>query len=103
MSDMTEAEITKAIIKWLETLPNTWIFKIHGHGYGLGGSQKTGVPDICLESERFGRIWLEVKTAKGQLKPSQEREFPKMQAAGARVHIVRSLEEVKAILLGEAA
>jgi hypothetical protein len=46
---------------------------------------------------------LEVKTAKGQLKPSQEREFPKMQAAGARVHIVRSLEEVKAILLGEAA
>jgi hypothetical protein len=38
---------------------------------------------------------VEVKTPKGKLEPSQEREIPRMQAAGATILIVRSLKELQ--------
>jgi hypothetical protein len=95
---MNESEITKTITDWLKTLPNVWWMKIYGQGFSRGGKQKTGVPDLCVESTRHGRLWVEVKTPKGKLETSQEREFPKMEAAGAKVIIVRSLEELRTIM-----
>lgn len=95
---MTESDITKSITDWLKTLPNVWFMKIHGHGFTKGGSQKTGVPDLLIESTRHGRLWVEVKTPKGQLEESQKKQFPLMETAGAKILIVRSLEELQTIM-----
>ena len=90
-----EGAIQKDITDWLSTLPNVWHFKVHAQKPGKNGAQKTGVPDLCLESTRHGRVWVEIKTPKGKLTDSQEREIPKMEAAGATVLIVRSLQELQ--------
>ncbi|MBA3829937.1 MAG: VRR-NUC domain-containing protein [Taibaiella sp.] len=90
-----EGAIQKAITDWLSTLPGCWFYKVHAQKPGKNGSQKTGVPDLTLESRRHGRVWIEIKTPKGTLTDSQKREIPKMQAAGATVIIVRSLEELR--------
>jgi len=90
-----EGEITKQITGWLSTLPNCWWMKIAGHGGRSTGAQKTGVPDLCIESTRHGRVWVEVKRPAGKLTESQEREIPKMEAAGAVVLVVRSLGELQ--------
>jgi hypothetical protein len=92
-----EGAIQKAITDWLSTLPNVWFYKVHFQKPNSRGSQKPGVPDLCIESARHkpGRIWIEVKTPKGQLEESQKREFPKMQAAGATILIVHSLKELQ--------
>ena len=95
---MSESEITKSIINWLNTLPQVWWMKIYGQGFSRGGKQKTGVPDLLIESSRHGRIWVEVKTPNGKLEPTQEKQFPKMEAAGAKIYIVRSLEELQIIM-----
>lgn len=94
---MTEAEITREITSWLRTLPECWYVKIKGMGGSSLGSQKTGVPDlyVCCQGRHY---WFEVKTAKGKLKPSQAREIPLMRQAGALVEVVRSLEEVQAVM-----
>jgi hypothetical protein len=90
-----EGAIQKAITDWLSTLPNVWFYKVHFQKPNSRGSQKPGVPDLCIESARHGRLWVEIKTPKGKLKPSQEREIPRMQAAGATILIVRSLKELQ--------
>lgn len=90
-----EGDITKQITGWLSTLPNCWWMKIAGHGGRSTGTQKTGVPDLCIESTRHGRVWVEVKRPAGKLTQSQEREIPKMEAAGATVLVVRSLKELQ--------
>ena len=95
-----EGEIQKQITDWLSSLPGCWFYKVHAQKPGKNGSQKTGVPDLCLESRYHtpGRIWIEIKTAKGQLTESQKREIPKMEAAGATVLVVRSLSELQTAL-----
>jgi hypothetical protein len=90
-----EGAIQKAITDWLSTLPNCWFYRVHFQKPNSRGSQKPGVPDICLESARHGRVWVEIKTPKGQLEESQKREFPRMKAAGATILIVRSLKELQ--------
>jgi hypothetical protein len=89
-----EGAIQKAITDWLTTLPNCWFYKVQAQRPGKNGAQKTGIPDLCVESTRHGRVWVEVKTPKGRLTESQEREIPRMKAAGATILIVRSLQEL---------
>ncbi len=38
---MTEKEFQKKVTKYLNTLPNTWFFKVWG-----GGFQRAGIPDL---------------------------------------------------------
>lgn len=93
-----EGAIQKEITDWLKTLPNLWFYKVHAQKPGKNGAQKTGIPDLCIETIRNGkpnRVWVEIKTLKGKLTESQEREIPRMEAAGAIVLIVRSLAELQ--------
>jgi len=48
---------------------------------------------------RRGRVvFIEFKTPKGKLTDGQTREIARFRAAGAEVHVARSLEDVKKIL-----
>jgi hypothetical protein len=40
---LTEKEFQRKVIKYLNTLPNTWFFKVWG-----GGFQRAGIPDLIL-------------------------------------------------------
>lgn len=86
---MTESELTKQILDYLKwALPGAWIRKNLGT---LG--QRKGIPDIEI-IHRGNPYFLEVKTLKGRLSPYQEREIDALRLAGARVYVVRSLEDV---------
>lgn len=64
---MKEADIVKAIMRFLKTLPNCFAWKEHGGMYGTAG-----IPDIiaCIDGKFYG---FEVKTDIGKpTKLSQE-------------------------------
>lgn len=54
---------------------------------------KAGVPDI-LTIYRGSVLFLEVKSLKGRLQPSQKERIPEINNAGAGVVIVKSVEDV---------
>lgn len=100
----TEHDIEKAITAFLRVaLPNDAVsFHTNGGGFKLsvyelsklkGAGYISGVPDRCI-------IWkgqayfLECKSAKGVLTQSQKEMFPRFEAAGARIAIVRSVDDV---------
>lgn len=66
--------------------------KLHGGPY-----QEAGLPDLVavLDGETY---WLEAKTETGSASPIQERQHERLRAAGANVHVVRSVGEVRKIL-----
>ncbi len=91
-----EARIVNAILKALNGLPHTFAKKTHGSRYSVGW------PDI-MGVHRGTAFALEVKTATGKATPRQIRELAKWQLAGARVGVVRSVDDALAIVTdGEA-
>ena len=89
---MLEKDITKAITKYLKTVPDCWFFKEHGGIYGTAG-----IPDlICCINGRF--VAFEVKTEKGVLSKLQETTLQRIQRAKGIAYKVTSLQEVKEIL-----
>jgi hypothetical protein len=58
--------------------------------------QTDGTPDLCALRNGL-TVWLEVKTAKGKVKPPQKALHEAMRDKGALVYVVRSLEDVQAI------
>jgi hypothetical protein len=58
--------------------------------------QRPNCPDLVITG--CTTVWLEVKTPTGRLRPGQKREIDEMRTAGAEVYVVRSLEEVDAIV-----
>lgn len=66
-----------------------WVFDLHGVGRGC--------PDLLVASR--GR-WLlvEVKGAKGRLTPQQVRFIGEAGLRGARVYVVRSVEDVARVV-----
>ena len=89
---MSEKEITHSILRYLKTVPNCFCFKEHGGMYGTAG-----VPDIlaCIDGRFFA---FEVKTEKGKLTKLQEATIGKILAAGGKAFVVRSTDEVRAVL-----
>ena len=89
---MLEADIVRAILTHLRTLERCFCWKEHGGPYGANG-----IPDIicCYKGHFFG---FEVKTAKGKPTKLQEAVIRKINTAGGTALIVRSVEDVKAIL-----
>ena len=69
-----------------------------GEGQREGARRKrrgcrAGVPDILTIYQ--GRVlFLEVKTPKGRLSPNQKERIPEIELAGARVVIVRSVDDI---------
>ena len=91
---MREADIVKAIMKYLKTVPRCFFFKEHGGMYGTAG-----IPDIivCIDGHFFG---FEVKTDVGRSTKLQEAVIQKILAAGGTALVVRSADEVKAVVEG---
>jgi hypothetical protein len=102
--NLAEKKITKKITDWLKTLEGCWYYKVSGGaGFMSNGrmvKSRPGVPDLLViyQSRTF---WFEIKSLTGKLSKVQQEEIARMQAAGARVYTVRSLETVKFFLLGE--
>lgn len=81
-----------AILRYLRSVPRCFAWKTHGGMYGTAG-----IPDIiaCVRGRFFA---FEVKTATGKATPLQKATLQKILASGGTAAVVRSLDEVRAIL-----
>ena len=89
---MREADIVRSILTHLKKLDGCFCWKEHGGPYGTNG-----IPDIicCYQGHFFG---FEVKTNSGKPTKLQEAVIRKINAAGGTALIVRSVDDVKAVL-----
>lgn len=89
---MKEADIVKAILRYLKTVPKCFFWKEHGGMYGTAG-----IPDIiaCINGRFYG---FEVKTEDGKPTKLQESTIRKIKNAGGIALVVRSVDEVKAVI-----
>lgn len=92
---MNESGIVKTILKYLKTQSECFFWKEHGGMYGTAG-----IPDIiaCIGGKFYG---FEVKTERGRATALQEATIRKIQSAGGIAVVVRSVEDVKAVLEAE--
>lgn len=91
---MKEADIVKAIMKYLKTVPKCFAWKEHGGMYGTAG-----IPDIiaCVNGRFYG---FEVKTETRKPTALQQATIRKILDAEGIAVVVRSVEEVRAVLNG---
>lgn len=89
-----EAAVVDRIVRWLKSqAPEVYWEKRWGGPYG-----RAGAPDLSL-CVRGQRVELEVKRPGGNgPTPSQVAELSRWAAAGAVTGVVRSLEDVRAIV-----
>lgn len=89
---MLEKDIVKAIMKYLKTVPRCFAWKEHGGMYGTAG-----IPDIiaCVDGRFYA---FEVKTETGKPTKLQEVTIRKILKAGGVAVIVRSVDEVRAVI-----
>lgn len=102
MNGLSEDDIHKAVICHLKSraMPGTFWFHPANDGkrsFATASRMKSmgmvaGIPDLIIlrGGEVFG---LELKSAKGRIRPSQHLIHAAMREAGARTEIVRSVEE----------
>ena len=94
MEHMKEADIVKAIMRYLKTVPECFCWKEHGGMYGTAG-----IPDIiCCHRGHFYAF--EVKTDKGEPTELQKATIRKILAAGGTALVVRSVDEVRTAMNG---
>ena len=91
---MKEVDIVKAIMRYLKTVPECFCCKEHGGMYGTAG-----IPDIiaCIGGHFYG---FEVKAEGGRPTKLQEATIRKILAAGGTALVVRSVDEVRAVVNG---
>jgi len=90
---MKEADIVRKILKFLKTVPGCFAWKEHGGMYGTAG-----IPDIiCCFNGKF--IAFEVKTETGKATALQEATIRKILDCGGEAQIVRSVDEVRAVIV----
>ena len=91
---MNESDIVRAILRYLKKVPGCFAWTEHGGMYGTAG-----IPDIiaCIEGHFFG---FEVKTDKGKPTALQTVTIRKILAAGGTAAVVRSVDEVRALIEG---
>lgn len=89
---MKESDIVKTILRYLKTVQNCFFWKEHGGMYGTAG-----IPDIiaCIDGRFYG---FEVKTDEGTPTKLQLATIRKINAAGGIAQVVRSVEDVKAVI-----
>ena len=89
---MKEADIVRAILKYLKTVPDCFAWKEHGGMWGTAG-----IPDIiCCIGGKF--VAFEVKTETGKTTALQEATSRKIHGCGGSAQIVRSVSEVRAVI-----
>lgn len=91
---MLEKDIVNAIMKYLRAVPRCFVWKEHGGMYGTAG-----IPDIiaCVDGRFYG---FEVKNETGKPTKLQDATIRKILAAGGTALVVRSVDEVKAVVNG---
>ena len=89
-----EADIVKKILKYLKSIPGCFCWKEHGGMYGTAG-----IPDViaCINGHFYG---FEVKTVTGSPTKLQEATIRKIAESGGTATIVRSVDEVRAVVKG---
>ena len=89
---MKERKIVKAIMAYLKTVPGCFCWKEHGGMFGTAG-----IPDIiaCIGGRFYG---FEVKTDTGKPTKLQEAVMRRINAAGGTALVVRSVDEVRAVV-----
>ena len=89
---MLEKDIVAAIMRLLKRIPRCFAWKEHGAMYG-----SAGIPDVicCLDGRFFA---FEVKTAEGRVTKLQEQTIRRIKVAGGHAYVVRSVEDVTAVL-----
>ena len=89
---MKESDIVRAILKYLKTVPECFFWKEHGGMYGTAG-----IPDIiCCYCGKF--VAFEVKTETGRTTALQDSVINKIQKCGGKAVVVRSVDDVRAVL-----
>ena len=89
---MKEADLITAIKKYLATVPETFCWKEHGGQYSTAG-----IPDIIV-CHRGHFIALEAKVGKNQPTKLQAVTIEQIHRAGGTAAVVRSVDDVKAVL-----
>lgn len=91
---MAEKEIAAKILRYLKTVPKCFAWKEHGGMYGTAG-----IPDIiaCVNGRFFA---FEVKTPDGKTTKLQDTTIRKILACGGTASVVRSVDEVRAVING---
>ncbi|MDD4688531.1 MAG: VRR-NUC domain-containing protein [Eubacteriales bacterium] len=91
---MKETDIVRSILKHLKTIDGCFAWKEHGGMYGTAG-----IPDIiaCISGKFYA---FEVKTANGKVTALQNATIKKILACGGRAYVVRSVDEVRAVING---
>lgn len=91
---MSEKEIVSKILRYLKTVPKCFAWKEHGGVYGTAG-----IPDIiaCIDGRFYA---FEVKAPEGKPTKLQEATIRKILAAGGTAVVVRSVDEVRAVING---
>ena len=91
---MAEKEIVAKILRYLKTVPRCFAWKEHGGMYGTAG-----IPDIiaCIDGRFYA---FEVKTPVGKTTALQDATFRKILACGGTAAVVRSVDEVRAVING---
>lgn len=89
---MKESDIVKSIMKYLKAVPRCFAWKEHGGMYGTAG-----IPDIiaCVDGRFYA---FEVKTKTGKPTKLQEATIRKILKAGGTAVVVRSVDEVRAVI-----
>jgi hypothetical protein len=87
-----ESVITTAILARLRLIPDSYVHKVHGSRF-----QPAGVPDILFWKGNVPFAF-EVKGSKGSVSKIQEVQLERMKQAGVVCAVVRSVDEVRAIL-----
>ena len=91
-ANMLEKDITAAIMRVLKAIPRCFAWKEHGGMYG-----SAGIPDVicCLDGRFFA---FEVKAREGRLTKLQKQTIHRIKIAGGYAYVVRTVEDVKAVL-----
>lgn len=88
----TEKHIEAGIVRDLRAL-GCAVTKTSQHGKPLGMTE--GLPDLYASHPRWQiRLWIEVKTARGRLRPAQADWHARERAAGGTVIVARSTADV---------
>ena len=94
---MNEAALILKIRRYLATVPECFFWKEHGGQYGTAG-----IPDIIV-CHRGRFIALEAKVGRNQPTRLQAATIVQIRHAGGIAAVVRSVEDVKAVLSGKEA
>jgi hypothetical protein len=88
-----EAQLVKRIISYIDGRGGR-CFKIVAEE---GGRQESGIPDLLVCYRGFF-VGIEAKTPAGKLRPRQRFVLASIEEAGGYTAVVRSLDEVEALL-----